>query len=245
MTKGKNSEGGTAHGITPMALTAIAGVITAFLTAYFGYRAGVDAIQIPLMATQTAEARLTAAATSAVTQTGKVTPTAGDKSLSIESMPMTAASYGGEGDPNVGKGGSRLSIVYNKDSHIGYILDYWLPNDGYGYAGLVFKFHESLDLSAYKFVEATTSFGDELTRCEFIIKDISSKAGYVPVGSGVPLSPGVTVTASGKGQTITILLETSFNIVNRKAISEMGLFCDTDFSRGNHTITVSGIKFRP
>jgi hypothetical protein len=53
--------------LLPAILTGVAGIIAAFLAGYFSYRAGVDAVQIPLQATQTAEAKLALQATPAAT----------------------------------------------------------------------------------------------------------------------------------------------------------------------------------
>jgi hypothetical protein len=176
------------------------------------------------------------------TQTSAATQSREDGTLRLESMPLVAFSYGGESDPAVGKGWSRLFIVYDKASTPGYRLDYTLPNDGYGYAGLAFKFSKSQNLSGYKFLEVALKFNDEQTRCELALKDISKKTNYVPVGIGVSLEKGATVTADEDRLIFRIPLDTGFKIA-QEAVDEMGVLCDTDSSRGNHSFTVSEIKF--
>jgi len=165
------------------------------------------------------------------------------KSLPIESVPLFVSAYGGEGDQNIRKGTGRLSIMYDETSTPGYVLDYTLPGEGYGYAGLAFKFINSLNLDRYEFIEITLQFKDEQTRCEFAIADISKKANYVPVGIGVLPTAGVTMNSENNRQIYKIPLKELYKDVDLKAIQEMGVFCDTDFSQGYHSFTLSNVKF--
>jgi hypothetical protein len=191
---------------------------------------------------QLAETRSAAAILRESTPIISAVPTIERKEFHIESMPLRAFAYSGESDPAVGKGRGWLSIVYDKASVPGYRLDYTLPDDGYGYAGLAFKFSESQNLSGYKFVEVTLKLEDKHIRCELALKDLSAKADYVPIGAGVSLVKGATVAADGDQLVFKISLETGFNIA-REAVAEMGVSCDTEFSRGNHSFTISEVKF--
>jgi hypothetical protein len=166
-----------------------------------------------------------------------------DKILPIESVPLFASAYGGEGDENVKKGSSRLSIAYDGTSTPRYVLEYTLPSDGYGYAGLACGFSRSLDLEKYEFIQVTLQFNDKQTRCKFAIRDISLKANYVPVGIGVLPTTGVTTTSENNGLTYKIPLKENYKNIDLKAIDQVGVLCDTDLSQGSHSFTLSKIKF--
>ena len=240
MTKGKGStDNSTTHGMTATILTAVAGIIIAFFTAYFGYRAGVDAIQIPLRATQTAEAKLTPIVTG---HTAKATPAA-DKGLLIESLPVKVYNYEGIDNPKVGKGSSHLSITFDGGSRVGYLFNYSLPEQGEGWTGLAFTFSSAQDLAEYKFVEATIDFGDEQTNTRLFINDEAGQKDSVLLGIGTPLGTGMVVSANGKELTFRIPLDANYKYVNRKIIEEIDFDCDASTTRGNHTFTVKGIRF--
>lgn len=237
MTKGKKSTADIATALIPAALTAMVGIIAAFLS----YRAGVDAIRIPLMATQTAEAKSTPVAVLTVTQSVKVTPTVENKILSIEGVPFKVFAYSGDNDPNVGKGSGSLTVVRSGISSTEYYLDYFLPNEGDAYAGLALRFLDSQDWTAYEFVEVTISFEDEQASCDFGVRDIAGKIDYVRFGGSSP-SSDIALTISGKQQIAKIPLAINFKSVNRKVVYELIFNTDSYFTRGHHTFKVSAVK---
>ena len=166
-------------------------------------------------------------------------------SISIESMPMKVIYYySGVGDPKNGNTGGGLSVVYNENSHADYRLNYALPDEGEGYVGLAFLFSKTQDLADYKFVEVKINFEDENTYCLLFIKDnTKTLEDSVPLKLGIPLQPDIGVSISGREQTLKIPLNTNFQHVNPKNVTEVDVDCDANITRGNRTFTVTGIKF--
>lgn len=226
MTKGKSStDSSTTHGMTATILTAIAGIITAFLTAYFGYRAGVDAIQIPLRATQTAEAKSTPVVTAQATKT---TP-AIDKGVSIKSMPsLYIAPFGDSDDTVRGDLFYKLIVIHNRDGGVNYKFEYNLPSSGFGYAGFQFVFDHPQILEDYKFIEIDIMFGDAATGCNLKLRDNSGKSKESRI--------------LGPNQPFRIPIETATEGLNLEGIKSIEFIALTDFSTGYHIFTVSDVR---
>lgn len=172
-----------------------------------------------------------------------------NNSIPIESLPLTTVAYGGEAEPDgKGKGSGRLSISRYDIYQARYILDYWLPNEGNGYAGLAFLFSavqgstKYQDLSKYEHIEMTIDFGGEQIRCYLEIKDASGKSGRIRLGDNVYQPKDTVVTINGNERKITVPLKTNFSSIDWKIVNEIGFVIDTDFSRGEHRLIINSIK---
>jgi hypothetical protein len=178
---------------------------------------------------------------------GNIRPIAEDEKgdiLSIWSIPSFVVAYGGDTNPADTSGGTgHLTVIHNENIGTGYLVDYYLPDAGEGYAGLAFKFVEPQDLSSYEFVEITVSFGDEQARCDFFMKDISDQTDLVLLSNTIPSNTDIILNVIDTGQIVRIPFTSNFAAVNRKFIKEIGCNANTDFLRGKHTFTISGIKF--
>ncbi len=172
----------------------------------------------------------------------KATPSV-DKGILIESMPVKVDNYEGINYPKVGKGSSHLSVMFDSEGHISYLIDYSLPNDGDGWTGLAFTFSNAQDLAESKFIEVTIDFGDEQTNTRLFIKDEGGQKDSVLLGMGIPLGTGISSSTSGKEVTFRIPLDANFTYVNRKIVKEIDFDCDASTTRGNRTFTVKRIRF--
>jgi hypothetical protein len=243
-------------------IPAIIPAAAAIVVGYFSYSAGVNAVLIPLRATQTAEARQTPALPTAqtsltlstqqvstptaqvvtVTQVIQVTPTADMNTMPIESLPLYVVAYGDSDNlDTANRGSARLTVSYDAEAGIDYIVDYSLPDSGEGNAGIAFKFFEpydvrGYDLAGYKFIEVAISFGDEQAGCELFIKDVSDKTDAVLLNNNV-------VNLSQQNGAIRLTLSDDFDAVNLKVIKEIGCNAKTAFSQGKHVFTITGIRF--
>jgi hypothetical protein len=169
-----------------------------------------------------------------------VTPTIERKVFSIEEIPVKVFAYGGVNESQ-GQGSGTLTLVRNGITGTEYSLEYFLPDEGDGYAGLAFRFLDPQDWTPYEFVEVTVSFEDPEASCDFGIRDIADKIGYVRLGGGNPTS-GIDLTISGNQQTAKIPLATSFEAVNRKVVHELIFNADSYFIRGRHILKIISIK---
>jgi hypothetical protein len=190
---------------------------------------------------QTAEANPTSAALLISTPPVIVTPTGESKVVSIEEIPFKVFAYGGVNEPNGGQGSGTLTLVRNGITSTEYYLDYYLPDEGDGYAGLAFRFLDSQDWTPYEFVEVTISFEDKEASCDFGVRDITGEVGYVRLGGSDP-SSDIALTISGKQQTAKIPLATNFKSVNQKVVYELIFNTDSYFTRGRHMFKISSIK---
>jgi hypothetical protein len=170
-----------------------------------------------------------------------VAPTGERNVVSIEEIPFEVFAYGGDNDPTIGKGSGTLLVVRNGITGTEYYLDYFLPDEGDGYAGLAFRFLDSQDWTPYEFVEVTISFEDKEASCDFGIRDYADEVGYVRLGGSDP-SSDIALTINGKQQTAKIPLATNFKTVNRKIVHELIFNADSYFVRGHHVLKIISVK---
>jgi hypothetical protein len=189
---------------------------------------------------QPAETHRASAALVVSTPTVLITPTLERKVFSIDEVPFRVFAYGGVNEPQ-GQGSGTLTLVRNGITSTEYSLDYFLPDEGDGYAGLAFRFLDPQDWTPYEFVEVTVSFEDPEASCDFGIRDIADKIGYVRLGSSNP-TRDIDLVISGKQQTAKIPLATSFETVNRKVVHELIFNADSYFVRGHHIFKIMSIK---
>jgi hypothetical protein len=189
---------------------------------------------------QLAETHPASAALAVSTLPFVVTPTIERKVFSVEEVPFKVFAYGGVNEPQ-GQGSGTLTLIRNGITGTEYSLEYFLPDEGDGYAGLAFRFLDPQDWTPYESVEVTVSFEDPEASCDFGIRDIADKIGYVRLGGGNPASD-IDLTISGKQQTAKIPLAASFETVNRKVVHELIFNADSYFIRGRHILKIISIK---
>src|SRR5262245_5449613 len=98
-------------------------------------------------------------------------PTPSPGSLALEQIPQQIFAFAGN---NISDGGtSQFWLMYDHATPI-YRLDFSLPSDKNGYAGLAFQFIEAQNLSAYHGIELTIIFGRSNDEIDLYIKDISN-----------------------------------------------------------------------
>ncbi len=156
-------------------------------------------------------------------------PTPNPKSLAIEQIPQQVFAYAGNNNPD--GGGSTFWLIYDDTNIPSYRLDYSLPADKNGYAGLAFQFTESQNLSIYKAIELTLIFGRANDEIDFYIKDIGKAEGKIHI------------VATGVGEMTMRYEFSNFTTVNFNAVKEVGLFSETKFSTGNHQVRIKGVRF--
>lgn len=159
----------------------------------------------------------------------KPTPVPAPASLSIEQIPQQVFAFAGNGSPD---GGWSAFWLYYEDEGIPvYKLEYYLPEEGNGYAGLAFEFMEGENLSMYSAVECILLFSQPGEMADLYFKDI---AGHFN-----------TIRASNNDSNeLALRYEfTNYPEVNFNALYEFGLVVSTDFIRGSHQVRVKDIRF--
>lgn len=194
-------------------------------------------IQVPITITPTPISTSTfATATSSSVPSQAVT----ESERTIESFPIKIFDYDGVGDSQVKQGWAKLAIAFS-DQKTSYLFDYNLPSDGtYGYAGLVFRFDQSQDLSSYQTIRVVLDYLDDTSLCELYINDISSQGDFYQLGK--TNLPGGILKIDGTEYSYDIALS-NFVKPNFKAIYEVGLSVDTDITKGGHRIVLKKITF--
>lgn len=174
----------------------------------------------PIFATQTAEAKMTPAHPQSAP--GE------DSTLAVEYIPQKVFAYAGNNNPD--GGWSALSVVYDDAHKLNYRFEYSLPEDKYGYAGMVFNFPKGYNLSEYKALTFTIIFKNPTDEIDLFIKDISQNSN--------------TVRIKGNGDERMELRYdfTNFSNVNFNAVLEIGLFAKTDFTRGGHEVWITDVR---
>jgi hypothetical protein len=184
-------------------------------------RTQLTAVWIPISATQTAEA--------------KVIPTAASDlasqaiELAIEEIPQNVFVFAGNDNPDGGWG--VFYLVYDENHIPVYQMDYSLPGDRYGYAGLVFQFPEGYSLSEYRGVEFTIIFPGLSNQIDLFVKDIADN------------NNKLTISSNGMNELELSYSFTNFPDINFSAVKEIGVIASTDLSRGDHQVKLKKIRF--
>jgi hypothetical protein len=151
------------------------------------------------------------------------------KSIAIETMPQNVFVYAGNNSPDGGWGA--FSLIYDEKQLPNYKMEYFLPDDKYGYAGLVFKFVDGENLSAYQAIELTVVFGAGSDEIDLFIKDISYN------------SSSIRITGSGTDEMVLRYDLKNFHDINFNAVKEVGVFADNNFIKGSHQVLVKNVRF--
>lgn len=157
------------------------------------------------------------------------TPTLTPTSLAIEQIPQDIFAYAGNDNPD---GGAGTFVLIDDDENIlNYKLDYSLPDDKYGYAGLAFNFHGSMNLSEYSAIECVIIFSQPLDEIDLYLKDIGNNFNTI------------RVVSNGAGEMALRYEFKNFPDINFNAVKEVGMVASTDFSTGVHQVIVNDIRF--
>ncbi len=151
-------------------------------------------------------------------------------SLAIEQIPQRVFSYYGNSE-NLG-GFAKLDLILDG---VGikpyYFLNYTIPSDQDGYAGMVFQLDKGQDITDYSAIAFNIQFSEGNIPIDFYVKDISGNGDYVRV-----MSKGIEET------TFRYDLN-DFKNVDFNALKEVGFNSDKDFISGQHTVTISSVIF--
>jgi hypothetical protein len=156
-------------------------------------------------------------------------PTTIPASLAIEQIPQQVFAYAGNDNPE--GGWSAFGLDYDDKSIPIYKLDYSLPTDKKGYAGLALNFLKGQNLSGYHAIECTIIFAEPLDDINLYIKDISNNF------------KTIRVAGNGAAQMNLRYEFTNFPDINFNAVQEVGIIADTEFSTGNHTVRIKNVRF--
>ncbi|HSB02365.1 MAG TPA: hypothetical protein VLE49_17065 [Anaerolineales bacterium] len=157
------------------------------------------------------------------------TPTLDPASLAIEQIPQDIFAYGGNNNPDGGNG--VFVLIDDQENVPNYKLDYSLPGDKYGYAGLAFNFHESMNLSAYSAIECIITFSQPGNQIDLYVKDIGNNFNTIRVVNNV--ANEMTLRHEFK----------NFPNINFNAVKEIGLVASTDIAVGTYQVVVKNIRF--
>ncbi len=152
------------------------------------------------------------------------------EALAIEQIPQRVFPYYGEAE-NVG-GFAKIEMIFDGiDEKPSYELNYNIPGDQKGYAGMAFQFVEGSNLSKYNAVECTVVFNQLSDVVDLYFKDIASNFNTVRVSN------------NGANEMMLRYEFTNFPKINFNAVKEFGIVVSTDFSSGNHRVRIKNVRF--
>jgi hypothetical protein len=151
------------------------------------------------------------------------------KSLAIEEIPQKVFVFAGNDNPDGGWG--MFDLIYDNMHTPVYQMSYSLPDDKYGYAGLVFQFPDGYDLSDYTAVEFTIQFGEATDKIDLFIKDIGNN------------NNKISIAGNGENEMNLIYQFSNFPGINFSAVKEIGVFASTDLAAGYHQVKVKNVHF--
>lgn len=159
----------------------------------------------------------------------KPDPTPDSTSLSIEQIPHDIFAYAGNNNPD--GGGGTFVLINDQETIPNYKLDFSLPSDKRGYAGLAFNFHEGMNLSEYSAIECIVIFSQPRDEIDLYFKDIGSAFDTI------------RVVSNGANEMSLRYEFKNFPDINFNAIKEFGIVASTDFSTGTHQVVLKNIRF--
>ena len=156
-------------------------------------------------------------------------PLESQQEIAIEQIPLDIFAYAGNNNPD---GGTATFVLIVDDANTqNYKLDYSLLGDKYGFAGLAFNLHESMNLSAYNVIECILIFSQPPDEINLYIKDIGKNFNTI------------RVVSNGSGEMALRYEFRNFPDINFNAVKEVGIVASTDFSTGTHQVVIKNIKF--
>ncbi len=160
------------------------------------------------------------------------TPTSTSTFYPIENFPQQDFPYFGD-ETSTGKSGvAALYVLYDGSNQFPrYLLDYNVPQEPSGYAGLSFQFTNGQNVANYNAIEFTIQFSDTNIPIDFYAKDITGQSSSIRI-----------LSSSTDKMNIRYALD-DFSGIDFNALKEVGFNSDNTFSTGRHTITVSDIRF--
>ncbi len=154
------------------------------------------------------------------------------KGLAMEQIEQKIFAYYGEAE-NVG-GFAKIDLAYDGvHEKPSYILNYNIPGDKTGYAGVAFQFKKSLDVESYRAIEFEIRFDAANVPIDFYVKDANKNGATMRI-----LSTGT--------DPLRMRYElTNFKGIEFNALKEVGFNADNTFSTGAHIVTIRSMQFVP
>ena len=149
--------------------------------------------------------------------------------LAVEGIPQDIFVFAGNNKPDGGTG--MFYVIYDEQQLPTYRMDYSLPGDKYGYAGLVFQFPNGYDLSAYKVLKFTIEFKNPKDEIDLFIKDVNNNENKLHIVGNGNIEMNLSYDF------------TNFSNVNLKVVKEIGVIASTDFSLGDHQVLIKDVHF--
>jgi hypothetical protein len=150
-------------------------------------------------------------------------------SLAIEKISLDIFAYGGNGNPDGGYG--TFVLVNDREKVPNYRLDYSLPEDGRGYAGLAFNFQEGVNVSAFNAIECVIMFKKPDDQIDLYIKDVATNFNTI------------RVVNNGANEMVLRYEFKNFPKINFNAVKEIGLVASTEFSTATRQVTIKNVRF--
>ena len=162
----------------------------------------------------------------------------------INTVPVQIFPYEGGTEPEV-QGYGVMSVSYDEEGEISYILNYSLPpaEQGFTWAGIAMQFGEPIGVAQYTYIEIAIQYSDADARCEVKFVDKSENTAYFRLTDISRPNTGVTVKVDGDKQAIKIPLRQNFNNINLEQVKEIGFDVSSNLGTGKHYFIVSLIKF--
>jgi hypothetical protein len=170
-----------------------------------------------------------------------VKPTSDENILLIDTLPSQVFPFSGGDNPEI-QGKGSMSVTYDESGTINYKLDYSLPKHGDTFAGVAVLF-PPMNVALYEYIEVALVFSNTKVCCALKLVDKSGNQVEFLLGDSPRPNTGITIAIDGDRQIIKIPLRGNFNGVNLEQIREISFISYSTLATGDHSFTVSRIKF--
>ena len=125
-----------------------------------------------------------------------------------------------------------------------YRFEYSLPDQGEGYAGLIYRFYKPIDITKYKYIEIKAIF-DTGAVCNFWLIDDNKVKNEetILIGDGITPKENISVNITDGIQTITIPIEETFDPIDQNIVRQAEFSVGTYSSRGTNGFLIKSIRF--
>jgi hypothetical protein len=134
-----------------------------------------------------------------------------------------------------------IKLLQKPANHVDYRVDFTLPEKGDANVGLAFDFDKKEDLSIYKWIVLTTTFGDKGVACRLFLRDAAGNDGSVDLTE----SSLTTTQLFGGKKTFKIPLDQDFKGIDLSIVKSIFLVTGSQQipGRGQHFLIVHDIEF--
>jgi hypothetical protein len=160
--------------------------------------------------------------------------------LEVDEIPGEVISFDSREKGLMGSG--QLIVLRNNDGTKDYKLDYNIPSQGDGYAGIYFSFVPTIDLTQYTNVEVLIGFPGDSAKCDIYVQDQNQVQSYIRLTREGTKDTGRNVVFKAEGDKYLFSIPITDNFtdvpVKKESLAGIGFSANATFIRGAHSCVI-------